>query len=150
MSHSVHESVSQSVPAFSHVHTVSMIMWLYYECVYTEYDNVHICLYRKHSIFDFKAETLAKQMTLLDAEYFYKLDVSLSLFPIISLTILCVCRYTRCWVGLKKLMKRRVQDWQSSPNTSTMCHNGTCAVNIVCIHTYIQGVFLNGTFRQLV
>lgn len=30
---------------------------------------------KKHSLFDFKPENLAKQMTLLDAEYFYKLDV---------------------------------------------------------------------------
>ena len=35
------------------------------------------CTYcRKHSIFHFKPESLAKQMTLLDADCFYKLDVS--------------------------------------------------------------------------
>ena len=39
--------------------------------------SVISCTYcnRKHTLFDFKPEALARQMTLLDAGYFYKLDV---------------------------------------------------------------------------
>lgn len=97
----------------------------------------HLYFHRPGTLHDFRSHEIADQLTLLDAELFYKIEVLFVLCrsshsitrPLRSsgvsdMFFLSVCRSLRSFSGQRNRTKRRVPIWPSSLSTSTTCHTG--------------------------
>ena len=60
---------------------------------------IYVYCHRKHSLFDFKPEGFAKQMTLLDAGYFYKLDVRYDHYWQLTIFFVLQIYEMLCWAA---------------------------------------------------
>lgn len=110
---------------------------------------MRFCLNRPGTLHDFRSHEIADQLTLLDAELFYKIEVSCSfVFQLIIgqtnyLLVLFSFRFLKCYFGPRSRMRRRVRTWLSSQSTLTTWATGETNTRhllaswlSVCVWTY--------------
>lgn len=87
--------------------------------------------HRPGTLLDYRSQDLAEQLTLLDSQLFFRIEV----YTILCLSHLYDCHlpvtclpllssFQRYCCGPKSRMRRRVPTWQSLLNTSTMSPSG--------------------------